>query len=509
MGDGHAPDPAAPVEEPTRGTGTGALRRRTAIALPLLAGGALAAVPAVTSLTSRPEPILLSEGLAVGADGVVHPLAPGTAIDYLPGARVPAASADPLGLDDDVRTTAQAVALQRAGIARLPEGRWQGLAANALADLLALTGPDLAVEPASAADAATRPVETEGFPAGAVVAGPVSAWRYVWPRDASFAAVALDAVGMRAEALAVLRRLAALQLPDGGFEARYNAVGQVPDGRSRQEDGAGWFLWALGRIIAGARIETGRAGPQSPQPAPADLGLPSDLAATAARAADRLMSLTSTLTRLPPAGPDYWEVSERRTTLGLAAPVLLGLEGALALTDSLPADRIDAAGAPVRPSAGPSQAAPGRDALARRVDEVRAAIESSFSPGWGRHVRDDDVDAAIALVGPPFTRALAGSARVRAGARARMTRAGGGVAPGSHWRDDGVSWTPETALLAWSAAALGERAEAEELMAWLESHRTAAGALAEKVLADGRPAGPAPLAWTCALVLLAAGELAD
>ncbi|WP_143221414.1 hypothetical protein [Actinomyces denticolens] len=94
---------------------------------------------------------------------------------------MPAASADPLGLDDDVRTTAQAVALQRAGIARLPEGRWQGLAANALADLLALTGPDLAVEPASAADAATRPVETEGFPAGAVVAGPVSAWRYVWP----------------------------------------------------------------------------------------------------------------------------------------------------------------------------------------------------------------------------------------------------------------------------------------------------------------------------------------
>ncbi|GAV95401.1 hypothetical protein ADENT20671_2187 [Actinomyces denticolens] len=194
-------------------------------------------------------------------------------------------------------------------------------------------------------------------------------------RDASFAAVALDAVGMRAEALAVLRRLAALQLPDGGFEARYNAVGQVPDGRSRQEDGAGWFLWALGRIIAGARIETGRAGPQSPQPAPADLGLPSDLAATAARAADRLMSLTSTLTRLPPAGPDYWEVPERRTTLGLAAPVLLGLEGALALTDSLPADRVDAAGAPVRPSAGPRR--PPRAAMRSPGGSTRSGPPSS------------------------------------------------------------------------------------------------------------------------------------
>ena len=122
-------------------------------------------------------------------------------------------------------------------------------------------------------------------------------------------------------------------------------------------------------------------------------------------------------------------------------------------------------------------------------------------------MRDDDVNATIALVGPPFTQQLEGSAPVRAGARARMTRASGGVAPGSGWRDDGVSWTPETALLAWSAAALGERGEAEELLAWLESHRTAAGALPEKVVADGIPAGPAPLAWTCALVLLTAVEL--
>ncbi|WP_366180533.1 glycoside hydrolase family 15 [Actinomyces timonensis] len=497
MGDGREPAPAAPVEGPPRGTGT--LRRRSAIALPLLAGGALAAIPAITRLTARPEPSLLSEGLAVGAGGLVRPLAPGTPIDYLPGTRVPS-SADPLALDDAARAAAQTAFLRRASGARLPQGRWQGLAADALVDLLALTSPTLAVEPAPATDAAVPSAEAEAFPVGAVVAGPVSAWRYVWPRDASFAAVALDAVGLRAEALSVLRRLAALQLPDGGFEARYNAVGQVPDGRPRQEDGAGWFLWALGRIIAGGRaVPAGGDDPLNPT----DLD---GLADPASRAADRLMTLTSASSHLPPAGPDYWEVPEKRTTLGLAAPVLLGLEGALALADSLLADRVGpVAGAP---TSGLPPAIASREVLAQRVEETRAAIEFSFNPGWGRHVRDDDVDAAIALAGPPFTRALAGSARVRAGARARMTRAAGGLAPGSGWRDDGVSWTPETALLAWSAAALGERAEAEELMAWLESHRTAAGALAEKVLPDGRPAGPAPLAWTCALVLLGVCELA-
>ncbi|ARD42649.1 glycoside hydrolase family 15 [Actinomyces gaoshouyii] len=480
------------------------MRRRTAISLPLLVGGALAAIPAITRLTARPEPTLLSEGLAVGAGGLVLPLAPGTSIDYLPGTRVPSSAADPLALDDAARAAARTSFQRRASGARLPQGRWQGLAADALVDLLALTSPTLAVEPAPATDAAVPSARAEGFPVGAVVAGPVSAWRYVWPRDASFSAVALDAVGLRAEALSILRRLAALQLPDGGFEARYNAVGQVPDGRPRQEDGAGWFLWALGRIIAGRWGDpTGGAGPVNP----ADL---EDLADPAGRAADRLMTLTSTPSHLPPAGPDYWEVPERRTTLGLAAPVLLGLEGALALADSLLAERVGPVeGAPTgAPATGPSPVISSREALVRRVEEVRAAIEFSFHPGWGRHVRDDDVDAAIALVGPPFTRALAGSARVRVGARARMTRAAGGLAPGSGWRDDGVSWTPETALLAWSAAALGERTEAEELMTWLESHRTAAGALAEKVLSDGRPAGPAPLAWTCALVLLAAGELA-
>ena len=77
------------------------------------------------------------------------------------------------------------------------------------------------------------------------------------------------------------------------------------------------------------------------------------------------------------------------------------------------------------------------------------------------------------------------------------------MAPGAGWKDDGISWTPETALFALTAASTGQQVLAERYLSWLDRHRTDRGALPEKVLSDGQPAGPAPLAWTSALVVLA------
>jgi len=304
----------------------------------------------------------------------------------------------------------------------------------------------------------------------------VSIWRYVWPRDAAFAAAALSAVNLTGEALGVLGNLASWQRADGGFEARYTSSGRVPDYRPAQADGAGWFLWAAGRLLADGVSA-------------ADLR--DRLGAPLARAASRLLEITDTPSHLPAASPDYWEVAETVLTLGTAAPVLLGLEAATALA-----------------RAGLELGVPAQ-ALAERVAAVRNAMERNFAPAWGRHLRRDDVDAAIALVLPPFTRPLAGARTVRQTAAARMHRPTGGLAPGAGWRDDGVSWTPETALMAWSALSLGMEEEGTRLLAWLEAHRTAAGALPEKVLADGSPAGPAPLAWTCALILLATASRAE
>ena len=448
----------------------------------------------------RRAPTLLSGGLVVGGGGGLYPLAPDDTVAYVPGTRLPRAP-EPWGLTTSQQSALARQALARRQAARLPQGRWADLADGALTDLLALTGPalmpgpmipagpaDPSAEPSAGSTPPPTPTSAGGagregrdsrealppgaevFPPGAVVAAPMSIWRYVWPRDAAFAAAALSAVNLADEALGVLGNLASWQRADGGFEARYTSSGRVPDNRPAQADGAGWFLWASGRLLADGVSA-------------ADLR--DRLGAPLARAASRLLGITDTPSHLPAASSDYWEVAETVLTLGTAAPVLLGLEAATALA-----------------RAGIDLGGPAR-ALAERVTAVRSAMERNFAPAWGRHLQGDDVDAAIALVLPPFTRPLAGARTVRQTAAARMHRPTGGLAPGAGWRDDGISWTPETALMAWSALALGMEEEGTRLLAWLEAHRTAAGALPEKVLADGAPAGPAPLAWTCALILLA------
>ena len=454
----------------------------------------------------RHDPTLLSSGLVMGGGGALYPLAPGDTVTYVSGTRLPEAP-EPWGLATAQRDALARQALARRKAARLPQGRWADLADDALTDLLALTGPALMAGPAgpdgpaarpttsptptpadSAAPSTAGPAGLEGrnarnplpqgaeiFPLGAVVAAPVSIWRYVWPRDAAFAAAALSAVNLADEALGVLGNLASWQRADGGFEARYTSSGRVPDSRPAQVDGAGWFLWAAGRLLADG--------------VPA-ANLRDRLGAPLARSTSRLLGVTDTPSYLPAVSPDYWEVAETVLTLGAAAPVLLGLEAATALTRA----GVDL-GTPV-------------EGLADRVAAVRSAMERNFAPTWGRHLRRDDVDAAITLVLPPFTRPLAGARAVRQTAAARMRRPAGGLAPGSGWRDDGVSWTPETALMAWSALSLEMEEEGTRMLSWLESHRTGAGALPEKVLADGAPAGPAPLAWTCALILLATASRA-
>ena len=479
-------------------------RRRVlalAAAVPLTAAAALWAGPRLEGLARR-HPTLRSSGLVVGRGGVLYPLPPGNpgdTISYVPGTRLPE-DPEPWGLTTSERDALARQALARRQTARLPAGRWKDLADGALADLLALTGPALMTGPltrptasppqspgpTASADPATgeasepasqpasqpegRPLDAEVFPPGAVVAASVGNWRYVWPRDAAFAAAALSAVNLPGEALGVLTNLASWQRADGGFEARYTSYGQAPDNRPAQTDGVGWFLWAAARLLADGL------------PAP---DLNGSLGTHLARAASRLVTITDTPSHLPAVTPDYWEIAETVLTLGTAAPVLLGLEAATALA-----------------GAGVDLGTPPQD-LADRAAVVRRAMELSFAPAWGRHVRGGDVDAAITLVLPPFTQPLAGAREVRRTAAARMRRPAGGLAPGSGWRDDGVSWTPETALMAWSALTRGREDEGPRLLSWIETHRTGAGALPEKVLADGAPAGPAPLAWTCALILLA------
>ena len=111
---------------------------------------------------------------------------------------------------------------------------------------------------------------------------------------------------------------------------------------------------------------------------------------------------------------------------------------------------------------------------------------------------------------PPFAAAADPEVVAAVDGYARQAiRPAGGLAPGVGWKTDGLSWTPETALVAYTAAASGDVATATGWRDWLARHTTDWGSLPEKVLPDGTPAGPAPLAWTAALFILTEAELAD
>jgi glucoamylase len=323
-------------------------------------------------------------------------------------------------------------------------------------------------------------------PNGAVAAGAGSTWNYAWPRDTAFVAVALARAGHHAEALQALTFLARVQLADGGFEARYRLDGSgPPDQRARQSDGAGWVLWAVWEVSRSSPHEHGGSSPAV-------------LRSLLDEATGFALAATRDGRRLPSPSPDYWEVPVRSTSLGTAAPLLAGLVASRQMYDAL-----------------------GQRALAERsgaaAARLRGAISERFAGDYQRfgsrslpalRVGGGGLDAAVTFLMPPFAtspppQVLDAWTRYQSSA----LRPAGGLAPGSKWKQDGISWTPETALVAYTAAMSGQPEVAARWMDWLSAQRTSWGSLPEKVLADGAPAGPAPLAWTAALVVLTAAQL--
>jgi glucoamylase len=315
---------------------------------------------------------------------------------------------------------------------------------------------------------------------GAALAGPHSRWKHVWPRDASFMAVAFAATGHHEEAYEILGFLAGVQEPDGTWEARYNADGTpVLDGRPRQLDAVGWFTWAAWYwYVTGSRRDRVEERIEALWPAARDAAD----AAVASLGADGL----------PPGGADYWEAGTWRSNLGTAAPLRTGLRAAADLARRL-----------------------GHEADARRYAQAAAQLDGAigrrFAPiGYPRTTDPrSGADAAVNFLAPPFAPPDPRVEAAVAETAERLRTPNGGVLPGEEWpHDPTVAWTPETALFALSASAAGDEQSASRWLGWLAAHRTSLGAFPEKVDGDGEPKSAAPLGWTEALVLLAlaAGE---
>ncbi|MGO1739520.1 MAG: hypothetical protein ACTHYM_11010 [Actinomycetaceae bacterium] len=449
---------------------------------------------------------LYLDGVGTGADGLVRALPAGRDAEYFHGSRVVVPD-DEADLPDARLQAGRERGWLLAGDVPGAGTPWEEMVRGALLDLHALQGGRGASGPV--ADTDPRAVLAAWHPR----------WQYVWPRDSAFVAVALARTGHVDDAVGALAAVGEAQSADGTLAPRYLPdLSGPPDDRAFQGDGPGWVLWAAGETFAACRdagtegAGTEEAGTEDTLATAAD-DAPScrseveELRPAVVRSTEAVLRATSTPDRLPAPTSDYWEMTEERLPLGAVAPQWAGLLAAPDLLDAL-----------------------GEPELAEearvRAGELRDSLESTFGVrGWTRYASWDLTaavrgvsgrDASTAFLLPPFTdEPPAGAMAAWTVSGTEMARPAGGLAPGSSWRLDGISWTPQTSLYAWVAAENDRPEQAVRWLAWLEAHRTASGAIPEKVLADGSPAAVAPLAWSAANVVLAvqaleaAGELPE
>ncbi|MCX4775680.1 hypothetical protein [Streptomyces sp. NBC_01264] len=312
-------------------------------------------------------------------------------------------------------------------------------------------------------------------PNGAVAAGWSHGWKYSWPRDSSFASAAFAHTGHDAEAYRILRYSAATQRADGGWEARTKLDGSgPPDARARQLDANGWVPWATWQWYRTAPVATRGARLAALYPM---IRKAADHAAGSLRADG-----------LPPASPDYWELTTATANIGTAAPLLAGLNASADLA---------------REANRPEDAA----RWARAARRLSAGISARFLPlGYqrtvdGRHGHD----SAVAFMAPPFNEAPAALAGALATTYRELLLPNGGLTPGNDpgARWGAYAWTPSTAFFALAWAGTGRPEEAGRVLDWVLSKRNALGELPEKVDGKGRPCSVAPLAWTGSIAVLA------
>jgi GH15 family glucan-1,4-alpha-glucosidase len=433
-----------------------------AVAIAVAAGGVVAAAwrPA------RP-PVLALAGIAADpcAPQRVIAVPAGARGRFLPGSSVlaeggtiyagPGPAARPAPALAACATAAARASRQWLAAGAIPgaPGPERSMAARALLDLHLLTQPD-----------------------GAMVAAWHTIWRYAWPRDSSWAAVALARTGHLADAYRILGFLRRVELPGGGWAARYwpDGSGPVRDGRPAELDATGWVPWAVWNWFTAA-------GPASPAARRELMTLWPMVSAAAAAAARSLRA-----DGLPGPAMDYWEDSDT-VTLGTAAPLLAGLRSAASLAAAL-----------------------GDTGQERRWAAAAARLGAAITARFGRYgyhrlPRDrSGADAAVTFLGPPFAAAAAPVTRAARAAQAALTLPGGGLLPGAAWPGTpGVAWTPETAMFALLRAASGDQRGTSAILSWLAAHRTRLGELPEQVSASGQPVSVAPLGWTDAIVLLA------
>ena len=318
---------------------------------------------------------------------------------------------------------------------------------------------------------------------GAVIAAPEldpefehsGGYGFVWGRDLAFIVLAYLAAGRRDLAERALRWLPHAQEPEGLWLQRHWTDGSLaPSWCKHQLDETGAIVFAYEAAWRQLRDEA----------------LDAELWPSAKRAAEFLLG-TIEADGIPTATADLWEEREGRHAF-TAAAICGGLRAAASM-----ARRHEPALA---------------ETYDRAADVVRDAIERELWSEWhGRYLRsigDPTLDVSLLGLAWPFAAVDPGGERMRATVAAlegELVSPAGGV---MRYADDtyagGNKWVLAALWLGLWHRQAGEREGHERSLEYALRAQTQLGLLPEQVTDDGEPAWVVPLAWSHAMLLLAA-----
>jgi GH15 family glucan-1,4-alpha-glucosidase len=318
---------------------------------------------------------------------------------------------------------------------------------------------------------------------GAVIAAPEldpefersGGYGFVWGRDLAFIVLAFLAAGRDDLAERALRWLPQAQEPEGLWLQRHWTDGSLaPSWCKHQLDETGAILFAY----------------EAAWRALSDRALDADLWPSARRAAEFLLG-TIEEDGLPCATADLWEEREGRHAF-TAAAIYGGLRAAASMArrhEPSLAESYDAA-----------------------AELIQAAIERELWSDWhGRYLRslaDPTLDVSLLGLAWPFAAVDPGGERMRATVSALESELGDEDGSLRRYADDtyagGYQWVLAALWLGLWYRQSGDLAGFERSLEYAKSAQTELGLLPEQVTDDGEPAWVVPLAWSHAMLLLAA-----
>jgi GH15 family glucan-1,4-alpha-glucosidase len=318
---------------------------------------------------------------------------------------------------------------------------------------------------------------------GAVIAAPEldpdfehsGGYGFVWGRDLAFIVLAFLAAGRSDLAGRALRWLPGAQEPEGLWLQRHWTDGTLaPSWCKHQLDETGAILFAYDAAWRALR----------------DKRLDAELWPSARRAAEFLLG-TIEEDGIPCSTADLWEEREGRHAF-TAAAIYGGLRAAAAM-----ARRHE-------PHLAESYEA--------TAEVVREAIErelwSEFHGRYLRSIGDPVLDVSLLGLAWPFAAVDPAGGRMRATVAALDAELGGAAGGVARYAGDtyagGNRWVLAALWLGLWRRQVGDTAGLEHSLEYAVRVQTALGLLPEQVTDDGEPAWVVPLAWSHAMLLLAA-----